>query len=92
MDSSAFHLRCALALVGAVLLLGSVPSATAADAAVPAIVATGSITGRVQNVVIGRYLTNVRVSVKGTDLVASTDEFGQNAIESRVGVRGMTRF
>jgi len=38
--------------------------------------ATGAISGRVQNVAIGRYLNNARVTVKGTDLVAFTDEFG----------------
>lgn len=37
---------------------------------------TGSITGRVENVVIGRYLNNARVSVKGTDIVGFTDAFG----------------
>lgn len=37
---------------------------------------TGSITGRVQNVVIGRYLSNAKVSIKGTDIVGFTDEFG----------------
>ena len=38
--------------------------------------ATGTVTGRVQNVVTGNYLNKARVSVKGTDLVAYTDEFG----------------
>jgi iron complex outermembrane receptor protein len=38
---------------------------------------TGSITGRVKNSVTGRYLNNARVSVKGTNLVALTDEFGK---------------
>lgn len=38
--------------------------------------APGSITGRIQNAVIGRYLNNARVSVKGTDIVGFTDEFG----------------
>lgn len=38
--------------------------------------ATGTITGRVQNVVTGQYLNNVRVAVKGTDLVAFTDQAG----------------
>lgn len=37
---------------------------------------TASITGRVRNVVTGKYLLNARVSVKGTDRVAFTDEFG----------------
>ncbi|MDO8540304.1 MAG: TonB-dependent receptor [Opitutaceae bacterium] len=38
--------------------------------------AAGSITGRIQNAVIGRYLTNARISIKGTDIVGFTDEFG----------------
>ncbi|MDO8543573.1 MAG: TonB-dependent receptor [Opitutaceae bacterium] len=38
--------------------------------------ATATITGRVQNVVTGKYLSNARLAVKGTDLVAFTDEFG----------------
>jgi iron complex outermembrane receptor protein len=37
----------------------------------------GSIAGRVQNVVSGRYLANARVSVKGTNTLILTDEFGQ---------------
>jgi TonB-dependent receptor len=36
----------------------------------------GSISGRVQNVVTGRYLNNARVAVKQTDLVTLTDEYG----------------
>ena len=38
--------------------------------------ATGGITGRVQNLVSGVYLSNARVSVPGTDLVAFTDQYG----------------
>jgi TonB-dependent receptor len=38
--------------------------------------ATGTISGRVQNVVNGQYLVNARVSVKGTNLEAFTDETG----------------
>jgi iron complex outermembrane recepter protein len=37
---------------------------------------TGTVTGRVQNVVTGNYLNKARVAVKGTDLVAYSDEFG----------------
>ena len=43
-------------------------------AAVP--LATGSITGRIQNSATGQSLNNARVTVKGTDLVAFTDETG----------------
>jgi len=38
--------------------------------------ATGTITGRVQNVVTGQYLNNARITIKGTDLAGFTDEFG----------------
>ena len=37
---------------------------------------TGSIDGRVQNIVTGRYLNNARVTVKQTDIIALTDESG----------------
>src|SRR5688572_2151938 len=37
---------------------------------------TGTISGRIQNVVTGQYLNNVRVAVKGTELVAFTDQSG----------------
>ena len=35
-----------------------------------------SLSGRVQNTVTGQYLNNVRVSVRGTTLIAFTDESG----------------
>jgi TonB-dependent receptor len=38
--------------------------------------ATGSVWGRVQNEATGQYLNNARVTVKGTDLTAFTDEAG----------------
>ena len=37
---------------------------------------TGTVSGRIQNVVTGQYLNNVRVAVKGTELVAFTDQSG----------------
>lgn len=43
-------------------------------------VANGSISGRIQNVVTGQYLNRARVTVKGTDQVAFTDEFGAYVI------------
>lgn len=46
-------------------------------------VSTGTVEGRVQNVVTGRYLNNARVSVKQTDIIAMTDESGNYRI-SRV--------
>ncbi len=45
-------------------------------AGISAASSTGTISGRVQNVVTGKYLNKARVSVKGTDLVAYTDESG----------------
>jgi hypothetical protein len=38
--------------------------------------ATGAISGRVQNVATGQYLNNARVTVKGTESVAFTDQTG----------------
>jgi iron complex outermembrane recepter protein len=58
------------------------PVAPLADAQEGAAVVTrnahshGSITGRVQNVVSGQYLTNARVGVRGTTLQVFTDEMG----------------
>jgi iron complex outermembrane receptor protein len=42
----------------------------------PAGASTGTISGRVRNVVTGQYLNNARVSIKGTNLVVYTDSFG----------------
>lgn len=39
--------------------------------------ATGVIEGRVQNIATGAYLPNARVTVKGTDRLALTDETGR---------------
>lgn len=59
-------------------MLGSVVSAGAQSPAAGASLqqGTGSITGRVQNVVSGQYLTNARVTIKGTQQQAFTDELG----------------
>ena len=45
-------------------------------AAVGAAVAPATITGRVQHSASGQYLNNARVTIKGTDLVAFTDDSG----------------
>src|SRR5688572_25753683 len=37
---------------------------------------TGAIFGRVKNSATGQYLNKARVTVKGTDIVTLTDEFG----------------
>lgn len=62
----------------ALALLAPVPSAFAQAVApgpgTPAL--TGGISGRIQNVITGQYLTNARVTVRGTDRVAFTDESG----------------
>jgi len=74
-----FTRRTFVVLCGSLGFAGSLsPTAAGADVvpSTSATAATGAITGRVQNVAIGRYLTNARVSVKGTDLVAFTDEYG----------------
>ena len=51
--------------------LASGPAMLAADSA-----STGVLTGRVQNATTGQSLNNARVTVKGTGLVAFTDETG----------------
>ena len=38
--------------------------------------ATGTIEGRVQNRVTGDYLNHARIAVRGTNLIALTDESG----------------
>jgi iron complex outermembrane recepter protein len=54
----------------AVFTLATVPGLHAQPAA------TGSIEGRVQNIASGRYLNNVRVTIKGTNRIAFTDDEG----------------
>lgn len=39
--------------------------------------AGGTVTGRVQNVVTGQFLSNARITVKGTDIAALSDQAGQ---------------
>lgn len=56
-----------------VALFGLLAFLTSASAQAPA---TGTLSGRVQSEATGRYLPNARVTVKGTDLVALTDESG----------------
>lgn len=53
------------------------PASLAATAAPPgATQATGTITGRVQNVATGQYLNNARVTLKGTNQTVFTDRDG----------------
>jgi len=65
-------------LLGGYLAVTSALPVRAADGpATPAVRQnSGSISGRVQNVVTGRYLNNARVTVKETGVVALTDESG----------------
>ena len=66
-DSNPKKKRSLLTILAAALALG--PAASAAES-------NGSISGRVQNVVSGQFLNNARVAVRGTDLVAFTDQSG----------------
>jgi hypothetical protein len=64
-----------LLLLLVTLLPGSAaPAASAPTAAAPH--ATAGVSGRIQNLVTGQYLTNVRVAVRGTDRVVFTDDSG----------------
>ncbi|MDO8539304.1 MAG: TonB-dependent receptor plug domain-containing protein [Opitutaceae bacterium] len=67
-----------LAILGGWLALAVSPELTthAADADRATETSSATITGRVQNAAAGQYLNNVRVTVKGTDLVAFSDESG----------------
>ncbi|MEY4940640.1 MAG: hypothetical protein RIQ93_2375, partial [Verrucomicrobiota bacterium] len=61
----------------AVLLLAPLqPASVAGETTASAANQSGSVNGRVQNVVTGQYLNRVRIGVKGTDQIAFTDEFG----------------
>ena len=68
-----------LILIGCLAcVFATAPSLSAAEGAAPSVARqdTGSIRGRVQNVVTGRYLNNARVAVKQTDIFTLTDEYG----------------
>ena len=69
--------RFPLAFVAGWLAFAAVLSTPAADAPLPvAALPLGSITGRVQNALSGNFLTNARVSVRGTDRTVYTNESG----------------
>jgi len=61
------------------LALGIAPPQFAAQAANPASSGSGlgTVEGRVESAVTGRYLSNARVSIMQTDLMAFTDESGR---------------
>ncbi len=68
-----------LILIGCLAcVFATAPSTSAAEGAAPSVSRqeTGSIRGRVQNVVTGRYLNNARVAVKQTNIFTLTDEYG----------------
>lgn len=70
-----------LALLGICLTFTLLPAARTHGAEVPgATAATGTLTGRVQNTATGQYLNNARVTIRGTDLVAFTDETGRYSL------------
>jgi iron complex outermembrane receptor protein len=72
-------LRLALAGITTAFLLPLVASlASGQTGAGP----TGSVTGRVQNEATAQYLNNARVTVKGTNLEAFTDETGTFRLSS----------
>jgi iron complex outermembrane receptor protein len=73
-----------LAILGAWLALAIVPNhaALAADGTAAGAQSPAAITGRVQNAATGQYLNSARVTVKGTDLVAFSDESGTYRINS----------
>ena len=58
------------------LALAPASSTRAADGSPGTAPQSAAVTGRVQNVVTGQYLNNARVAVRGTDLVAFTDQSG----------------
>jgi hypothetical protein len=69
--------RLILPLALTFLCCGLPSTALAADASSPRAADTaGSVTGQVRNGQTGRFLTNVRVTVPGTEVIAFTDAFG----------------
>jgi iron complex outermembrane receptor protein len=64
------------------LALGGSHSGHAADGAPSASASSAAISGRIQNPATGQYLNNARVSVRGTDLIAFTDQSGTYRLPS----------
>ncbi len=65
-----------LPLLLLILLAALAPASSVCAQPATAARGDGAITGRVQNLVTGNYLNKARVAVKGTDLVAYTDQSG----------------
>jgi TonB-dependent receptor len=53
-----------------------VAAQTSTSASARADSATGTISGRVQNEVTNQYLSNARITIRGTNITTLTDEFG----------------
>jgi TonB-dependent receptor len=70
------HLLLHLAAGGLALHLVQPVFAAGAETSRASATSTGAVAGRIQNVATGQYLNNVRVTVKGTELVAFTDQTG----------------
>src|SRR4051812_48968430 len=68
--------RCPTGPLSYRILIASVAALLAAPLLPAQSSATGVVEGRVQNAVTGDYLTNARVSVRGTNRVALTDSAG----------------
>jgi iron complex outermembrane receptor protein len=64
------------AWVGCAVLFACLLGAVLAAASAPSSPGPAAVTGRVLNAATGQYLNNVRISVKGTDVTAFTDETG----------------
>jgi TonB-dependent receptor len=79
--TAAFAASAAIALILA-LASPRLAAQSAAPRPEPAERGTGSISGRVQNEATGQYLNNARVTVKGTDLTAFTDDTGSFRLAS----------
>jgi iron complex outermembrane receptor protein len=65
-----------LLLLLAALIPGAMAPAVLAQPAATTPLATAAVSGRIQNLVTGQYLTNARVAVRGTDRVVFTDDSG----------------
>ena len=73
-----------IALLIGWLALTWLPMSAAQTSAGSSLQESGSVFGRVQNVVTGKYLNKARVSVKGSNLQTYTDEIGMYRL---VGLR-----
>ena len=69
-------IRIALLSVWSASTIMTATLSAAAEAAASARGTTATIAGRVLNAATGQYLSNARVSVKGTNVTVFTDEVG----------------